>query len=83
MSEKTNIEKLRILLPHWIGHNDSHIAEFSKWRQVAAAETDNSVVDERLGAAIAAMEKAGEALTEVLKELGGAVEGHHHHHHHH
>ncbi|MCK4838208.1 MAG: hypothetical protein KAS94_05355 [Desulfobulbaceae bacterium] len=82
MSEKTGIEKLRILLPHWIEHNDNHIAEFSKWQQVAAEETGNQIVDEQLNAAVAAMKKSGEALTEVLKELGGAVEGHHHHHHH-
>ena len=80
MSEKTGIEKLRILLPHWIEHNNSHIAEFTKWRQVAAEEASNQVVDERLSAAVAAMEKAGVALDEVLKELGGALEEHHHHH---
>ena len=82
MSEKTGIEKLRILLPHWIEHNNSHIAEFSKWRQVAAAESGNKVIDERLAEAVAAMKKAGAALDEVLIELGSAPEGHHHHHHH-
>lgn len=81
MSEKTGIEKLRILLPHWIEHNNSHIAEFSKWRQVAAAEANNRLVDEGLSAALAAMEKAGAALAGVLQELGGAGEEHHHHHH--
>jgi hypothetical protein len=80
MSEKTGIEKLRILLPHWIEHNNSHIAEFSKWRQVAAAEAGNQVVDERLAEAIAAMEKAGTALTAVVKELGATSDDHHHHH---
>lgn len=81
MSEKTGIEKLLILLPHWIEHNNSHIAEFRKWRQVAAAESDNAIVDQRLAEAVAAMEKSGAALTEVLKELGGSLAGHHHHHH--
>lgn len=81
MSDKTGIEKLRILLPHWIEHNNSHIAEFSKWRQVVAEEKDDPAVDKRLAEAVAAMEKAGVALDEALKELGGAGEGHHHHHH--
>jgi hypothetical protein len=80
MSEKTGIEKLRILLPHWIEHNNNHIAEFIKWRQVVAEEADSEVV-ELLGEAVAAMEKSGRALAEVLQKLGGpSKEGHHHHH---
>lgn len=81
MSEKTGVEKLRILLPHWIDHNNSHIAEFTKWRQVVAEETGGQAV-ERLDEAVAAMEKAGRALNEALAELGGELGGHHHHHHH-
>jgi len=80
MSQKTGIEKLRILLPHWIEHNSNHIAEFIKWQQVVAEEADNDVV-ELLGEAVAAMEKSGKVLAEALKKLGGASEEIHHHHH--
>jgi hypothetical protein len=80
MSEKTGVEKLRILLPHWIEHNDSHIAEFAKWQQVIAEETGGKA-SEKIGEAVAAMEKAGKVLSEALTELGGGLEGHHHHHH--
>ena len=80
MSEKSGVEKLRILLPHWIEHNSSHIAEFTKWKQVAVEEAGAQAV-EKLEEAVAAMERCGEALNEVLDELGGALEGHHHHHH--
>ena len=83
MSEKTGVEKLRILLPHWIEHNNSHIAEFVKWRQVVAEETGSSKAPEKIDEAVAAMEKAGKALNEALAELGGGLEGHHHHHHDH
>ena len=44
MSEKTGIEKLRILLPHWIDHNNSHIEEFSKWKDVAADEAGEKAI---------------------------------------
>ena len=78
MSEMSETDKLRVLLPHWIEHNNSHIAEFTKWKQVAV---DNG---EDLGGgieeAISAMKKAGESLKGVLEKLGGPVEGHHHHH---
>jgi hypothetical protein len=83
MSEMKELDKLRVLLPHWIDHNHSHIAEFSKWREIAAAETSSAA--KGLAEAVAAMNKAGEALAQVLAELGGplAAPGHHHHHHHH
>jgi hypothetical protein len=82
MSEKTGIEKLRILLPHWIDHNNSHIAEFTKWKDIAASEAGEKAV-KKIEEAVAAMEKCGVALDEALEELGGALEDHHHHHHHH
>ncbi|MCA1765216.1 MAG: hypothetical protein LC633_03045 [Desulfobulbaceae bacterium] len=82
MSEKTGIEKLRILLPHWIDHNNNHIAEFIKWRQIVADEEGDREVVELLGEAVATMEKSGKILAEALEKLGGSSEeGHHHHHH--
>lgn len=83
MSEMQELDKLRVLLPHWIEHNQSHIAEFTKWREVAAAEGSIGAVG--LAEAVAAMTRAGEALSGVLAQLGGPLPppGHHHHHHHH
>lgn len=83
MSEMKELDKLRVLLPHWIEHNHSHIADFVKWREVAAEE--GSIASVGLAEAVAAMNKAGEALSEVLTQLGGPLPapGHHHHHHHH
>jgi hypothetical protein len=85
MSEMKELDKLRVLLPHWIDHNHSHIAEFEKWRGVAASEGNPAQAG--LAEAVAAMTRAGEALSRVLAELGGPLappgQAHHHHHHHH
>ncbi len=82
MREKTELEKLRILLPHWIEHSHSHQEEFKKWAAVAKDEGKADVSD-LIEIAIAAMTEANSALEKSLDSLGGKVEGHHHHHHHH
>lgn len=79
MSELSETDKLRVLLPHWIEHNNGHIAEFNKWKKVAAENGED--LAEGIEKAISAMNEAGESLEDVLKKLGGPVEGHHHHHH--
>jgi nickel/cobalt exporter len=35
--EGNEIEKLKVLLPHWIDHNDSHIQERERWLKTAEA----------------------------------------------
>lgn len=83
MSEKkelTELEKLRVLIPHWVEHSHSHRHDFQKWLEVARQGGQQE--------AAAHIEKALEKLTEAedllkksLESLGGKVEGHHHHHH--
>ena len=77
-------EKLRVLLQHWIEHNDSHVEEFDKWRQTAAGDGLESIAA-HIATAILEMKQANEALAKALAEAGGAPEAHgdHHHHHHH
>ena len=82
MSEKTELEKLRILLPHWIEHSHSHQEEFKKWAAVARDEGKGDVAD-LIEKAITAMSEVDTILEKGLASLGGKVEGHHHHHHHH
>jgi len=82
MSEKNTIQKLRVLLPHWIEHNNNHIAEFKKWENQARAESGKEV-SLLLEKAISDMEEAGKSLSEALEKVGGPLEsreGHHHHH---
>ena len=81
-------EKIRILLPHWIEHNNSHMKEFEKWAGIA---DDKGMADVAglIKEAAVLLEKAGEVLSSALEKAGGPLEDsdaghtHHHHHHHH
>ncbi|MEA3351202.1 MAG: hypothetical protein U9Q82_11310 [Chloroflexota bacterium] len=69
-------DKLRVLIPHWVEHNQEHAAEFRRWSEQAGDATADI-----LGAAEAMM-KVNEMLMSALEKLGGALEGIDHHHHH-
>ncbi|MBN2705185.1 MAG: hypothetical protein JXR89_01945 [Deltaproteobacteria bacterium] len=43
-------EKLKMLLSHWIDHNDSHQADYKKWAAQAREEGQNEVVEKILEA---------------------------------
>ncbi len=79
MSEQNTINKLRVLLPHWIEHNNNHIAEFRKWECEARKESEEEVA-RLLDQAIRDMEETGKSLSGALKKIGGPIEGGHHHH---
>ncbi len=77
------IEKLRVLLPHWMEHNDGHAVECRKWAEIARSEGEEQVAG-HIDEAIKAMTRVNELLEEALSEAGGASsEKEHHHHHHH
>jgi len=60
------IEKLRVLIPHWIEHNGEHAAEFRQWAaRAGVAQAD-------LMAAADALEAANKSLQAALEKLGGA-----------
>ena len=42
------VEKLRVLIPHWIEHNEEHASEFRDW-----AENTSQAAPELLEAALA------------------------------
>ncbi len=65
-------DKLRVLIPHWLEHNQEHADEFRRW-----AETAGEVGSEILAAA-EAMNAANQSLAAALEKLGGALEHHHH-----
>ncbi|MCX6996907.1 MAG: hypothetical protein NTV49_07440 [Kiritimatiellaeota bacterium] len=70
MDPKTTIEKLRILLPHWIEHNRSHGAEFRQW--AAAARTEGAEpLAALLDKAAAHMAATDELLKKAAPEVGG------------
>lgn len=80
--ELTELEKLRVLIPHWIEHSRSHQHEFAKWLDVAKKEGAAETA-EAIGKAMEKMAKTDKYLQKALESLGGAAEGHHHHDHHH
>ncbi len=81
MAEQDTMKKLQVLLPHWIEHNNNHIAEYRKWEGEARKASGEEVSD-LLDKAIGDMEKIGKSLSEALEKVGGPLEsgGHHHHH---
>jgi len=79
VSEKTDLEKLRILLPHWVEHSHSHQDEFKKWVEIARQEGQAEAAVE-IDKALELMAQTDGALNKALELLGGKVAGHHHHH---
>jgi hypothetical protein len=67
------LEKLRVLLPHWIEHNGEHAEEFREWAERAGP------AKEVLLDAAQLVEDANIRLQEALGQLGGPLEHHHHH----
>lgn len=55
------VEKLRVLIPHWIEHNLEHATEFRRWASQA-------------GEASADIEAAAEALLHVNRSLEAALQ---------
>jgi hypothetical protein len=67
------VEKLRVLIPHWIEHNQEHAAEFRRWAEQAgtAAPEILTAADEMI--------QVNTSLTAALEKLGGALAYHHPH----
>ena len=67
-AEPDDLTKLRILLPHWIEHNEEHGASFERWvagaRALRRGETAQRIEDavERMAACNQALRAALEAL---------------------
>ncbi len=64
------IEKLRVLLPHWIEHNGEHATEFKGHAEQAGKAREHLI------AAALLMEEANARLREALDQLGGPLEHH-------
>lgn len=78
------LEKLQVLLPHWIEHNQGHAAECKKWAELAGQEGGAKEVESNLLAAFAATEEVNKHLEKALIAAGGAAaDGAHGHGHQH
>jgi len=73
MSERTEMEKLRVLLPHWIEHNLEHADEFRRWAEEAGRAGQVEIAREILAAA-QGLEEANESLRAASRRLGGPPE---------
>jgi hypothetical protein len=75
-----NVEKLRVMLQHWIEHNMGHVEEFEKW-QATMTEDGQPSLAIHIADAIKTMGEVNVQLEKALEEAGGpSEEGHHHHH---
>jgi hypothetical protein len=67
-------EKLRVLIPHWVEHNEEHADEFRRYAE-GVEEVKAEILE-----AVDLMDQVNDALGEALKILGGPMEGHPHEH---
>ena len=67
-------DKLRVLIPHWIEHNEEHAGEFRRW-----AEESGGAAEDILDAADS-MSRINQSLAIALEKLGGALPHSHHEH---
>ena len=61
------LEKVRVLIPHWMEHNDEHAEEYRRWaEEVTEARAD-------LLAAVEALKNVNQTLATALEKLGGTI----------
>lgn len=60
-------QKLRVLIPHWIEHNQEHAQEFLNYAETAG----DAAID--LQKAAEQMDLVNQALAAALEKLGGAL----------
>jgi len=78
--EYTDIEKLRLLLSHWLQHNESHGREYAKWAGVAR-QGGHTVATDCIEEVVALLAKADAAFTKALQSVGGPAGAHHYQQH--
>lgn len=66
--DRNEVEKLKILLEHWIEHNREHGGEFREWAD-KAKDIGEAVVEKDMLDAAEYMDKASESLLKALGEL--------------
>ncbi len=61
------IEKLRVLIPHWIEHNEVHAGEFRSWADEAGVAAGDILE------AADYMSRLNQSLEIALEKLGGPL----------
>lgn len=78
----SDIEKLQMLLTHWLQHNKGHTAEYAKWVEVARRSGHSAAAD-YIEQALDQLAKADRAFAKALESVGPPSRGQEHQHHHH
>ena len=68
-------DKLRVLLGHWVEHNEEHAGEFLRWLKKAGPAQDD------IREAAETMKAVNRHLSAALEKLGGPLEHPHSHDH--
>lgn len=68
MAEKTLIEKLTVMLPHWLEHNEEHIAEMQKYLRALETEGQTELAG-GCSATLLQMNRVSDALSAMLALL--------------
>ena len=68
------LEKLRVLIPHWIEHNNEHAEELRRWAELAEHAAPEII------ASAETMVQVNAFLKKALEKLGGRLHAHHHNH---
>ena len=68
-----DLDKLQVLLPHWIEHQTEHTDELRTWAERIRLIGREDVA-ERLLAAAVALQQAGDQLSGLLNQVGEMVE---------
>ena len=65
---KKDIEKIKLLLPHWIKHNEEHTDEYKRWLERIRKDVSEDIV-KNLEKAIQLMEESNKYLKSTLDEM--------------
>ena len=81
MTEKkySDVEKLQMLISHWLNHNVDHGSEYGKWAEVARQAGYVSTA-EFIEEAVELLAKADKAFEKALESVGGSGKELHHQH---
>ena len=63
------IDKLRVVLPHWIEHNTEHAVTFHAWAP-RSRSLGKAAAAGRIDLAVQRLEACNEALAAALEDLG-------------
>ncbi len=65
---QTDMEKIKILLKHWVEHNEEHGEDFQEWAEKAKSHGHTEVHDDILRA-VEKMREANEYLLRALENF--------------